>query len=76
TWSGPRPGGWSSSLDHAGYVAAVEHVRQAVRAGDVYQANVYRVLSAPLAGHGAAEPSAAALSAVLAAGNPAPYAGG
>ncbi|GAA2723880.1 anthranilate synthase [Cellulomonas aerilata] len=74
--SGPRPHDWTTSLDRSSYVAAVERVRQAVRAGDVYQANVCRVLSAPLAGYAGREPSAQALSAVLAAGNPAPFAGG
>ena len=85
-WRGPRPDAWTTSLDRARYVDVVEQVRQAVRAGDVYQANVCRVLEAPLPGGpgdgtdgtpgAAAEPSARALSAVLARGNPAPFAGG
>nr|WP_051016214.1 chorismate-binding protein [Cellulomonas massiliensis] len=71
-WSGPAPGAWSSSLDRDGYTAAVAAVRERIRAGDVYQANLCRVLAAPLAD----EPDAQALAAVLDAGNPAPYAGG
>ena len=75
-WRGPRPGDWSSSLDRAAYCAAVSAVREAIREGVVYQANICRVLSAPLGGPDGAEPDAVALAAVLAAGNPAPYAGG
>lgn len=69
-WRGPRAADWTSSLDEAGYVAAVAAVRERIREGDVYQANVCRVLSAPYD-----RPDAPALAAVLAAGNPAPYAG-
>lgn len=81
-WRGPSPGAWTSSLDEAGYVAAVEQVRSTVRDGGVYQANICRVMVAPLpatpAGEGGsgAEPDASALGQLLAAGNPAPYAGG
>jgi para-aminobenzoate synthetase component 1 len=71
-WSGPAATSWSSSLDRARYVDAVGRVRAHVRAGDVYQANLCRVLSARLPG----EPDARALGALLEAGNPAPYAGG
>ncbi|WP_454083941.1 chorismate-binding protein [Georgenia sp. Marseille-Q6866] len=74
TWPGPSAASWRSSLDEEGYTAAVRRVREAVREGDVYQANICRVLSAPL-GSATAEPDAAALAAVLAAGNPAPHAG-
>ncbi|PYG02068.1 para-aminobenzoate synthetase component 1 [Georgenia satyanarayanai] len=74
TWVGPSPVSWRSSLDEKAYMAAVRRVRAAVREGEVYQANICRVLSAPL-GSAAAEPDAAALAAVLTAGNPAPYAG-
>ena len=52
--------------------AAVERVRRHVRAGDVYQANVCRVLAAPLAGTAGEDPSPGALAALLAHGNPAP----
>jgi para-aminobenzoate synthetase component 1 len=76
-WHGPAPSSWSTSLDRAAYVDAVEVVRQEIRAGRVYQANICRILVAPCPGAGAAgEPDAQGLATVLAAGNPAPYAGG
>ncbi len=75
-WSGPAPSSWTTSLDRAAYVAAVERVRGHVRAGDVYQVNVCRVLSAPLPPTGGREPSARGLAHRLARGNPAPFAGG
>ncbi|GIG39767.1 chorismate-binding protein [Cellulomonas phragmiteti] len=74
-WAGPPPAAWTSSLDHQDYVAAVHRVRAHVREGVVYQANLCRVLRAPLAPPGG-EPDARALAARLVAGNPAPYAGG
>lgn len=74
TWHGPPSDAWTSSMDQATYEAAVDRVRAHVRDGDVYQANVCRVLSAPLAGPPGAEPDAQALAARLAAGNPAPHA--
>ncbi|MFI9486452.1 chorismate-binding protein [Promicromonospora sp. NPDC052451] len=73
TWCGPAPDAWTSSMDQARYEAAVARVREHVREGDVYQANICRVLSAPLPA-GATEPDACALAARLAAGNPAPHA--
>ncbi|MCP2265783.1 chorismate-binding protein [Promicromonospora thailandica] len=69
-WQGPAPEAWTTSMDQATYEAAVRRVRAHVRDGDVYQANICRVLSAPLP----AEPDARALAARLAAGNPAPHA--
>lgn len=74
-WRGPVPGSWTTSLDRTGYVAAVAATREAIAAGEVYQANICRVLSAPLPAPDGTEPSAAALGRVLAQGNPAPYAG-
>ncbi len=71
-WTGPAAASWTSSLDRAAYVDAVGRVRAHIQEGDVYQANLCRVLSAPLPG----EPDARALGAVLGSGNPAPYAGG
>lgn len=76
-WRGPDPSAWTSSLGEDEYRTAVERVRDAVAAGDVYQANLCRVLSAPLPADADADgPDARALAAVLAAGNPAPFAGG
>jgi len=81
-WHGPAASAWSTSLDRAAYIRAVEAVREEIRAGQVYQANICRVLAAPLASSSHdgepddGEPDAGALARVLAAGNPAPYAGG
>jgi para-aminobenzoate synthetase component I len=69
-WRGPDPGAWTSSLDRAGFEAGVAAIRDAIAAGDVYQVNLTRRLSAPLP-DGA---DIAALGAALAEGNPAPYA--
>ncbi|MEV7423055.1 chorismate-binding protein [Streptomyces sp. NPDC091212] len=72
-WAGPGAGEWTSSLDHAAYTKGVRRIREYIAAGDVYQVNLCRVLSAPLP-----EPAATdvdALTALLARGNPAPYAG-
>jgi para-aminobenzoate synthetase component I len=70
-WRAADVGDWSSSLDRQAYESAVAHVREQIAAGEVYQANVCRVLSA------AAPPGAdvVGLAGVLAAGNPAPYGG-
>lgn len=70
-WSGPHHSRWSSSMDRATYIAAVHATQDAIREGAVYQANICRMLSAPLP----ARPDAAALAEVLTRGNPAPYAG-
>ncbi|MDJ1132319.1 chorismate-binding protein [Streptomyces iconiensis] len=74
-WQGPAPAAWTSSLDHAAYTEGVRRIRTSIAAGDVYQANLCRVLTAPLPDP---EPSASdidQLTALLARGNPAPYAG-
>ncbi len=70
-WRGPATDGWHSSLDREAYTAGVRRIRAHIAAGEVYQANLCRVLSA------AVEPGADidALTAHLAAGNPAPHAG-
>ncbi|MEV0889785.1 chorismate-binding protein [Promicromonospora sp. NPDC050262] len=78
-WHGPASDTWTTSMDQAAYEAAVARVREYVREGEVYQANICRVLSAPLPGGvggstASAEPDARALAARLAAGNPAPHA--
>ncbi|WP_344478459.1 chorismate-binding protein [Nonomuraea monospora] len=69
-WHGPRPGQWRSSLDQAAYERGVRIIRDYIEQGEVYQANLCRVLSAPVPRD--ADPLA--LAARLAAGNPAPYA--
>ncbi|MEU3947046.1 chorismate-binding protein [Streptomyces sp. NPDC029526] len=70
-WRGPAPGDWTSSLDHAAYTAGVRAIRDRIAAGEVYQANLCRVLSAPVP----ADADVDRLTALLARGNPAPYAG-
>ncbi|WP_432092518.1 chorismate-binding protein [Streptomyces sp. bgisy100] len=72
-WSGPAPGDWTSSLDRTAYRAGVHRIRECIAAGEVYQANLCRVLSAPLPDPAGADVDA--LTALLARGNPAPYAG-
>ncbi|MFE9774243.1 chorismate-binding protein [Streptomyces sp. NPDC005931] len=70
-WEGPAVGDWTSSLDRASYTAAVRRIREHIARGEVYQANLCRVLSAPVPSGADVE----ALTALLARGNPAPYAG-
>ncbi|RRQ78806.1 chloride transporter [Streptomyces griseofuscus] len=70
-WQGPSVGDWATSLDRAAYTAAVRRIRAHIAAGEVYQANLCRVLSAPIA----PDADVDALAALLARGNPAPYAG-
>ncbi|WP_306327964.1 chorismate-binding protein [Streptomyces venezuelae] len=72
-WRGPAAGDWTSSLDRAAYTAGVRRVREHIARGEVYQANLCRVLTAPLPDPAAADVDA--LTALLARGNPAPYAG-
>ncbi|MGV9307608.1 MULTISPECIES: chorismate-binding protein [unclassified Nonomuraea] len=69
-WRGPAPEEWRSSLDQAAYERGVQRIRDYIEQGEVYQANLCRVLSAPL--DPAADPLA--LAARLQEGNPAPYA--
>ncbi|WP_031097643.1 chorismate-binding protein [Streptomyces sp. NRRL S-15] len=71
-WRGPAPEDWTTSLDEDAYKAGVRTIREHIAAGEVYQANLCRVLSAPLPGPDA---DVDALTALLARGNPAPYAG-
>jgi para-aminobenzoate synthetase component 1 len=68
-WAGPAPEAWTSSLTEEQFMAGVRSIRASIAAGDVYQVNLTRRLSAPL------PPGAdvAALGAALAEGNPAPY---
>jgi para-aminobenzoate synthetase component 1 len=70
-WPGVPRAAWSSSMSRQAYVAGVGRIREGIAAGDYYQVNLCRVLSAPL------PPGARihGLAGVLATGNPAPYAG-
>jgi para-aminobenzoate synthetase component 1 len=72
-WLGPGPEAWSTSLDRAAYQAGVETVRSAISRGDVYQANVCQVRSAPLPDVSRAD--VAALHLLLQHGNKAPFGG-
>ena len=68
-WTGVDPAAWRSSLDRDAFRTGVAAVREAIAAGDVYQVNLTRRLSAALP----AEADVAALGAALAEGNPAPF---
>jgi para-aminobenzoate synthetase component 1 len=68
-WCGPPPDTWTSSLSEDQFKAGVRSIRASIAAGDVYQVNLTRRLSAPMPEHG----DVAALGAALAEGNPAPY---
>jgi para-aminobenzoate synthetase component 1 len=68
-WTGPAPEAWSTSLDRERFSLGVLAIHEAIAAGDVYQVNLTRRLSAPLP----AGADVAALGAALADGNPAPY---
>ncbi|MFE9254920.1 chorismate-binding protein [Streptomyces sp. NPDC006879] len=72
-WSAPAPDMWTSSLDRLAYTEGVRRIREQIARGEVYQANLCRVLSATLPDPRAADVDA--LTALLARGNPAPYAG-
>lgn len=69
-WVGPTLRTWDSSLDRSGFCAGVSTIRAAIAAGDVYQVNLCRVLSAPVD----RDSDVVALGAALKAGNPAPHA--
>lgn len=70
-WRGPAAVDWRSSIDRPGYEAGVGAIRRFIEAGDVYQVNLCRTLTAPLGEH--ADPWA--LARRLASGNPAAYQG-
>jgi para-aminobenzoate synthetase component 1 len=72
-WHGPDRAAWRSSMDRDGYVAGVQRIREHIAAGEVYQVNLCRVLSAALPDPDRADVDA--LATRLAHGNPAPYAG-
>jgi para-aminobenzoate synthetase component 1 len=76
-WTGPAPDSWHSSLDQEQYERGVRQIRRSIAAGYVYQANLCRVLSAPLMSTNDAmeADTPAGLARRLMDGNPAPYAG-
>jgi len=68
-WEGPAAGTWTSSLNGPEYSKRVTVIREAIAAGDVYQVNLCRRLSAPVA----AGADMVALAGAVAARNPAPH---
>jgi para-aminobenzoate synthetase component 1 len=74
-WRGPRADQWETSLDRAGFHDGVRSIRSSIAAGDVYQVNLTRVMSAPLPTRlpTGTTTDVAALGAALAVGNPAPF---
>ena len=68
-WIGPAVDAWSSSLDRDAFCKGVVDIREAIAAGDVYEVNLCRVLSAPVS-TGA---DIVGLGGVLRVGNPSPY---
>lgn len=69
TWPGTRSADWSTSLDRRAFERAVGSIRGSIAAGDVYQVNLTRRLSAEL--H--READIMALGSVLSRWNPAPF---
>lgn len=71
-WHGPARAAWSTSLSRDRYIAGVEHIRQRIAAGDMYQGNLCRVLTAELPD--LAQSDIGGLARLLLSGNPAPHA--
>jgi para-aminobenzoate synthetase component I len=69
-WAGPRRDSWASSLGEADYCAHVELLRARIAAGDFYQVNLCRLLSADWP-----DGSLLGLAGRLAAAHAAPFAG-
>lgn len=67
-WHGPGPQAWSTSLDRTAYTAAVGRIREHIAAGEMYQANLCRILSAPVT----PDADIRALARALREHNPAP----
>jgi para-aminobenzoate synthetase component I len=70
-WCGPDPHDWSTSLERTAYRVAVNDIKRLIAAGDVYQVNLCRVLSAALPDPQRAD--VAALWGTLERNHPAPY---
>lgn len=68
-WSGVSLESWRTSLDEIEYINGVRAIQRYIASGDVYQANLTRVLSAEVN----PEDDIVALHLALAEGNPAPY---
>ena len=72
-WSGPHVDSWATSMGEAAYTSGVEEIRESIAAGSVYQANLCRVLSAPMPPGD--HDDVAALWNLLDAGNTSPHGG-
>ncbi len=70
-WRAPAAGRWRTSMDERAYRHGVDRIRRYIEAGDVYQVNLCRLLTASIPDD--ADPWA--LARRLSAGNPAPYQG-
>jgi para-aminobenzoate synthetase component I len=70
-WNGPDPEAWSSNMDQEAHEKAVRTIRDRIAAGDVYQVNLCRLLSAPYDGPPG---DLAGLAAVLSRRHAAPFA--
>jgi para-aminobenzoate synthetase component 1 len=68
-WNPISSAAWCSSLDRETYLNYVKLVREKIAAGEVYQVNACRVISADNQENGSLLP----LARAIAAGNPAPY---
>jgi para-aminobenzoate synthetase component 1 len=68
-WVPISPISWTSTLSQLEYESAVEFVREQIAEGNVYQANICRVLSAPIS----TDHDLLALAHLINAGNPAPH---
>lgn len=68
-WSGVPLDAWQSSLDEQAYIAGVRRIHEHIAAGEVYQANLCRVMTAELTNND----DILALHRSLMSGNPAPY---
>jgi para-aminobenzoate synthetase component I len=68
-WAGVD-GPWTTSIDEAAFGTSVASIRSSIAAGDVYQVNLTRRLSAPIA----RDADVLGLGFALAGGNPAPHA--
>ena len=69
-WKGIDPKNWISSMNKSEYESAVEGLRQHISLGDVYQANICRVLATEIEDEGF---EIEGLANLLTTGNPAPY---
>lgn len=68
-WPGTGNAKWSTSLDQPEFEAAIEDIRNSISAGDVYQVNLTRILSAPLP----PQADVVSLGTLLSTEHPAPF---